>query len=167
MGEKHRTKTFPSFRSRGVRRTGWLIDHRAKNRSVGVFFRCFQSTTPVPSCPGGELILPHRCKKLTPVSRERGRCPAGTEGATLHTLHSLFRERVLDSAEACDRRDVSRFRLLLPGSTPARFSSTSRDPCSIAFPYQFSKTIVQNRDRPCACPGHGAPTTLCTVFSEN
>jgi len=46
----------PLLDRRGVRRTGWSIANRAENRNVWVFFRRFQSTTPVPSCPGGELV---------------------------------------------------------------------------------------------------------------
>ena len=41
---------------------------------------------------GGEFAQ-WRNAKLLP--RERGRCPAGTEGAISRTLHSLFKEPVL------------------------------------------------------------------------
>ncbi len=71
-GRKTKNQDLPLLDRRGVRRTGWLIAHRAKNRSGWVFFRRFQSTTPVPSGPGGELILPPRCKKPTPVSSPGG-----------------------------------------------------------------------------------------------
>ncbi len=56
---------------RGVRRTGWSIVHGSRKRSVWVFFRRFQSTTPVPSCPGGELVSPRRREEPTPKSSEQ------------------------------------------------------------------------------------------------
>ena len=65
-------KEIPLLDRRGVRRTGWSMANLAQNRSVWVFFRRFQSTTPVPSCLGGGLILPHRCKKPTLVSSQEG-----------------------------------------------------------------------------------------------
>jgi len=66
--QKTQGEKIPLLDRRGVRRTGWSMANLAQNRGVWVFFRRFQSTTPAPSCPGGELILLHRREKPTPVS---------------------------------------------------------------------------------------------------
>ncbi len=71
-GRKTQKQDLPLLDRRGVRRTGWSIAHRARNRSVWLFFQRFQSTTAVPSCPGGELISPRQREKPTPVSSQEG-----------------------------------------------------------------------------------------------
>ncbi len=65
-GRKTQKQELPLLDRRGVRRTGWSMANRARKCSVWVFFRRFQSTTPGPSCPGGELILSPQRQKTYP-----------------------------------------------------------------------------------------------------